>query len=159
MPDTPSDWSRRLAADDCRYCPPRLRMHHSYLDVARLSRSTLYLNRDQRFRGYSLLIYDGGHATALEALPTADYAAFMDDLRRAAAALRAVLRPDHLNYECLGNQTPHLHWHLVPRYLDDPRWGYPIWDGEPLEPRAVTVPEPALLALRSSLRAHLAEAK
>jgi diadenosine tetraphosphate (Ap4A) HIT family hydrolase len=133
-------------------------MHHRHLDVARLSRSTLYLMRDQRFRGYSVLIYDGGHATALEALPPADFAAFMDDLRRAAAALRAVLQPDHLNYECLGNQTPHLHWHLFPRYLNDPRWGYPIWDGEPLEPRAVTIPEPAALALRSRLRARLAEA-
>jgi diadenosine tetraphosphate (Ap4A) HIT family hydrolase len=155
LPD--DDWSRRLAADDCPYCPPRHVFPDRYLHVARLSRSTLYLYRDQRFRGYSVLIYDGGHATALEALPPADFAAFMDDLRRAAAALRAVLRPDHLNYECLGNQIPHLHWHLVPRYRDDPRWGYPIWDGEPFEPRAVSVPDVALAALRTNLRARLAE--
>jgi diadenosine tetraphosphate (Ap4A) HIT family hydrolase len=130
-------------------------MFEHSLEVARLSRSTLYLHRDQRYRGYSVLIYDGGHVTALEALPPADFTAFMDDLRRAAAALRAVLRPDHFNYECLGNRTPHLHWHLVPRFLDDPTFGYPIWDGQPFEPRQMILPEPALLALRTHLREHL----
>lgn len=157
MPDPASDWYQRLAGDACPYCPPRLRLHHRLLPVAPLTASTLYLNRDQRFRGYCQLIYDGAHVTALEALPPAGYAAFMGDLRRALAALRAVLRPDHLNVECLGNQTPHLHWHLVPRYLDDPRWGYPIWDGQSFESREVNLLEPALMVLRTNLRAHLAE--
>jgi diadenosine tetraphosphate (Ap4A) HIT family hydrolase len=157
-PDPAADWSRRLAGDNCRYCPPRLRLHHRHLQVAPLTASTLYLNRDQRFRGYCLLVFDGGHVTALDSLTPTAYTAFHDDLRRASAVLRAALQPDHLNVECLGNQTPHLHWHLVPRFLDDPRWGYPIWDGQPFEPRQVDVPEPALLALRANLRARLAAA-
>lgn len=28
--------------------------------------------------------------------------------------------PRKLNYECLGNVEPHLHWHIFPRYSDDP---------------------------------------
>ena len=31
--------------------------------------------------------------------------------------------------ELLGNSMPHLHWHLVPRYMSDPMWGRPIWAG------------------------------
>jgi hypothetical protein len=36
-------------------------------------------------------------------------------------------RPHKLNYELLGNQVPHLHWHLFPRYLDDPQRLQPVW--------------------------------
>ena len=55
----------------------------------------------------------------------------MHDLRHAATAIHSALNPDHMNYECLGNSSPHLHWHVVPRYIDDPRWGQPIWEGWP----------------------------
>lgn len=41
------------------------------------------------------------------------------------------MKPDHMNYELLGNSVPHLHWHIAPRYKTDPRWGRPIWEGYP----------------------------
>jgi diadenosine tetraphosphate (Ap4A) HIT family hydrolase len=59
--------------------------------------ATLYLFRDQRFRGYSLLVFDRYHATSLARLPADDYLAFMEDLRQVGAALEAALRPDHMN--------------------------------------------------------------
>ena len=37
------------------------------------------------------------------------------------------MRPDHVNVESLGNVVPHLHWHIIPRYVGDARWGMPIW--------------------------------
>ncbi len=36
-----------------------------------------------------------------------------------------------MNYELLGNTNPSLHWHVIPRYKDDPRWGQPIWENYP----------------------------
>jgi diadenosine tetraphosphate (Ap4A) HIT family hydrolase len=44
-----------------------------------------------------------------------------------AEALFSVLQPDKINYELLGNMVPHIHWHLVPRFSDDPLWPRPIW--------------------------------
>jgi diadenosine tetraphosphate (Ap4A) HIT family hydrolase len=32
-----------------------------------------------------------------------------------------------MNVESLGNLMPHLHWHVIPRYRNDGRWGQPIW--------------------------------
>jgi diadenosine tetraphosphate (Ap4A) HIT family hydrolase len=31
-----------------------------------------------------------------------------------------------LNYDVLGNSLPHLHTHVIPRYSDDPRPGWPF---------------------------------
>jgi len=38
-----------------------------------------------------------------------------------------VCEPQHVNVESLGNVMPHLHWHVIPRYKNDGRWGSPIW--------------------------------
>ncbi|MHB1942810.1 MAG: HIT family protein [Acidiferrobacteraceae bacterium] len=43
------------------------------------------------------------------------------------AAVRAVLRPDKVNLASLGNQVPHLHWHVIPRFYDDACFPDPIW--------------------------------
>ena len=57
----------------------------------------------------------------------------MLDLLTASKAIRFAVKPDHMNYELLGNMDPHLHWHIIPRYKTDPRWGYPIWEGRKTE--------------------------
>ena len=44
-------------------------------------------------------------------------------------AVRARFSPVKLNYFTLGNQVPHLHTHVLPRYRDDPAPGGPIvWE-------------------------------
>ncbi|MBM4196296.1 MAG: HIT family protein [Gammaproteobacteria bacterium] len=43
------------------------------------------------------------------------------------AALRELLNPDKMNIASLGNQVPHLHWHVIPRFADDPHFPDAIW--------------------------------
>lgn len=43
------------------------------------------------------------------------------------AAIREAMRPDKINLASLGNLTPHLHWHVIPRYTDDKHFPQPIW--------------------------------
>lgn len=45
----------------------------------------------------------------------------------AEAALRRVLCPHKINLASLGNITPHLHWHVIPRYVDDAHFPQPVW--------------------------------
>ena len=107
------------------------RTNENVIFIATLNISSLLLYREQRFRGYSILSFDPWDATSLDDLSKEEYFAFMGDLRSASKALRKALTPDHMNYELLGNTNPHLHWHIVPRYQTDPRWGQPIWEGYP----------------------------
>ena len=40
---------------------------------------------------------------------------------------RDVLKADKINLASLGNMTPHLHWHIMPRWEDDPWFPASIW--------------------------------
>jgi diadenosine tetraphosphate (Ap4A) HIT family hydrolase len=42
-------------------------------------------------------------------------------------ALRDTLRPDKINLASLGNQVPHVHWHVIPRFADDAHFPDPVW--------------------------------
>jgi diadenosine tetraphosphate (Ap4A) HIT family hydrolase len=78
-------------------------------------------------RRHCQLIFDPRHVTRVDQLSASEWRALCDDLFNAQAAIIHTVRADHLNVESLGNVVPHVHWHIVPRYRSDPRWGPPIW--------------------------------
>ena len=94
--------------------------------VADLGVTTAYLHDDQFFPGWVLLVLKA-HATELFELDAAARARMMDEVSRVAAALKSVFAPRKINYECLGNQVPHIHWHVIPRLPDDPAPRDAVW--------------------------------
>jgi len=42
-------------------------------------------------------------------------------------ALREILHPKKINIASLGNQVPHLHWHVIPRFDDDRHFPDAVW--------------------------------
>ncbi|MBK6672502.1 MAG: HIT domain-containing protein [Proteobacteria bacterium] len=135
----------------CPLCAPRPEDSPNWLKVAALSASTLYLDRNQTYRGHCQLVFDRRHVEGLEYLAAEEHDAMMGDLRRAARAIVAAVQPDRMNYCSLGNVAPHLHWHLVPRYRSDPRWGSPIYTTDVSQMRVTRLEEPALRALAATL--------
>ncbi len=41
--------------------------------------------------------------------------------------LRELLQPQKINLASFGNMVPHLHWHVIPRYADDPHFPGSVW--------------------------------
>lgn len=70
------------------------------------------------------------HVREMSDLQAADQQALMRVVFAAEAALREVLRPDKVNLASLGNVVPHLHWHVIPRFADDPHFPDPVWGGK-----------------------------
>jgi diadenosine tetraphosphate (Ap4A) HIT family hydrolase len=122
-----SRWEHLVRGTDCPFDAPRAKSNDHWDIVAPLDVSTLYLATNQTYRGQCLLILDLRHATRPDQLSAEEWAALCADLHRAEVAIARTVMPDHINIAALGNVVPHLHWHIVPRYHTDPRWGSPIW--------------------------------
>ncbi len=93
--------------------------------VWRFPHSVAILGEWQQYTGYCVLVARD-HATELSDLGE-HRAAFLDEMARLAEAIGACFRPLKLNYELLGNQVPHLHWHIFPRYATESDSRRVVW--------------------------------
>ena len=125
------DWESKRSDADCPFCLPRSGIDEFMVEVAQLSIATLYLEKIQTYRGHCVLLFDPRHVTRIDELEAAEWQSLSADLRAAELALMKTFAPDHINVASIGQVVPHLHWHIVPRYTDDPRWGGPIWTTTP----------------------------
>jgi len=80
----------------------------------------------QSYHGYCILV-SRIHATELNQLGDEERLTFLDEMCLLAKAIEDCFHPKKLNYEMLGNQTPHMHWHVIPRYQNDTDFAHPIW--------------------------------
>lgn len=87
------------------------------------------------YPGFCRAIWNS-HVSEMTDLTEAERARFMRVVFTVEAALRELLRPDKINLASLGNVTPHLHWHVIPRFRDDPHFPNPIWGAQVRHPDA-----------------------
>jgi diadenosine tetraphosphate (Ap4A) HIT family hydrolase len=148
-------WRKLVAGEGCPFEPPRAESNENWDLVATLSVSSLYLAGNQTYRGQCLLILDLRHAVRPDQLSAQEWASFCADLHRAERAVVAVVKPDHVNVAALGNVVPHLHWHVIPRTVGDPRWGAPIWTDSLGDMPETRLPARERAELLERLRAEL----
>jgi diadenosine tetraphosphate (Ap4A) HIT family hydrolase len=109
---------------------------------------------DPDYPGYCRVIWNQ-HRSEMTDLAPAEQRHLMMVVLAAEAALRASVQPDKINLASLGNMTPHLHWHIIPRWRDDRHFPQPIW-GAPQRPSSARV-DVADAVLRGRFVAALAE--
>ena len=94
--------------------------------LARTATGYVVLADVQYYRGYTVFVAKRCVAE-LHELPAGERDAFLHEMAEVAQAVFEAFEPRKLNYELLGNGAPHLHWHLFPRYADDPQPTRPTW--------------------------------
>jgi len=92
-----------------------------------LSSSIAFVNLDQSYAGRSLVVLKKSHYEDPLDVPEEEFSAIVGEVRRLARAVQRALASPRINYAILGNEVPHVHWHVIPRYPDDPNWGHPPW--------------------------------
>jgi diadenosine tetraphosphate (Ap4A) HIT family hydrolase len=103
--------------------------------IADLGLTKIYLHDDQFFAGWTVALFQR-HATELFHLAPTERFQLIEEVTMVAKALAEVFDANKINYELLGNQLPHIHWHLIPRLAADPARLEPVWR-VPHEPLAL----------------------
>jgi diadenosine tetraphosphate (Ap4A) HIT family hydrolase len=120
----PDDWEARKRGDSCPFC--RDVSAHSF-HSGRASEALL--ERHGIAKGHAAVVFRGRHAAGFTELTPGELADYWQDIQDVGRMIERVFSPCHMNYMLLGNLVPHLHVHVVPRYLDDPSPERPLaWD-------------------------------
>jgi len=67
------------------------------------------------------------HVSEMTDLPPAERSRLMMTVMQVEQALRDLMQPDKINLASLGNKVSHVHWHVIPRFTNDPHFPDPIW--------------------------------
>ena len=67
------------------------------------------------------------HRKEMTDLTEAERARLMKTVFAVERVLRDLLEPEKINLASFGNMVPHLHWHIIPRFVDDPHFPNPVF--------------------------------
>jgi diadenosine tetraphosphate (Ap4A) HIT family hydrolase len=117
------------------------------------ARCRVVLVDEAGYPGYCRVIWQA-HVAEMSELNSEERSHLMRIVFEVEAGLREGLRPDKVNLASLGNVVPHLHWHVIPRFRDDPHFPNPIWGAHMRQPAPRSTD---LAAARRLLAARLAK--
>lgn len=79
-----------------------------------------FLQRVDWTPGYSVFVWHGRHVAEPTELSDEESSGYWAELMRVTKAIETKFQPAKINLQMLGNGVPHLHTHIVPRYIGDP---------------------------------------
>jgi diadenosine tetraphosphate (Ap4A) HIT family hydrolase len=73
-------------------------------------------------------------------------------------AMRETIQPDKINLASLGNKTPHLHWHIIPRFSDDKHFPNSHWGvarTDIADPNIHAASKASILSFKDKIKVHI----
>lgn len=81
---------------------------------------------DPLFPGFTRVIWHS-HVKEMTDLSSNERKELMGVVFAVEQIMRDTLKPDKINLASLGNQVPHLHWHIIARWQNDPTFPGAVW--------------------------------
>jgi len=123
-------------------------------DLSVASDQVLVLVDDADFPGFTRVIWND-HVREMTELDADSRHCLMQAVFAVESAQRETLAPAKINLASLGNVTPHLHWHVIPRFADDSHFPQTVWSARQREAAARTLPADFERALGARLAGDL----
>ena len=79
---------------------------------------------ENRIPGFTRVVLKK-HIAEMSALSEKERIHVMNAVNAVETLMLRMMRPDKVNLASLGNMVPHLHWHVIPRWKNDPWFGRP----------------------------------
>ena len=86
----------------------------------------IILAGDQDYPGLCRVIWQE-HVKEMGDLSSTQSQHLLHRVLQTEQAIKRIMCPDKMNLASLGNQVPHLHWHIIPRFVNDKHFPHPIW--------------------------------
>ncbi len=135
---------------ECLYCTENKTLQDLMLPIAELSVSKVFLFKEQSYKGRCLVAYNK-HVNDLNELSDAERDAFMSDVVKVTRAMQKVFSPEKINYGAYADKLSHLHFHLVPKYVDGLDYGGTFQ----MNPQKVYLTEDEYRKMIEAIRANL----
>lgn len=90
------------------------------------ARCRIVLADEPGYPGFCRVIWNS-HVREMSDLIAQDQAHCLQVVLAVERVQRAVMAPVKINLASFGNLVPHLHWHIIPRFVDDPHFPQPAW--------------------------------
>lgn len=107
-----------VVCDLCKQDGGEILVHHDHYRIVQVD--------DAAYPGFCRVIWQH-HVKEMTDLAESDRLLVMKLVWAVEAAVREVMRPDKVNIASLGNMTPHVHWHVIPRFADDASFPGSVW--------------------------------
>jgi diadenosine tetraphosphate (Ap4A) HIT family hydrolase len=141
------------AGRDCVFC--REGLQTPVIREARFWQTAI--NRNQNLLGKAMICLRR-HSESVDEISAEEWAELRDEVKWITERIRIAFAPDHFNYSFLMNADPHVHLHVIPRYvgvrsLAGVEFTDPDFPGSYREPRTASqIASPAVIeAVTASL--------
>ena len=108
---------------------------------------------DPHYPGFCRVIWNA-HVREMTDLDSLQRQFLMAVVFGVESVIRSLFKPDKINLASFGNVVPHVHWHVIPRWVDDRHFPEPVWGAVH---NATSLPRPVVSdqTLRTALTAAL----
>jgi diadenosine tetraphosphate (Ap4A) HIT family hydrolase len=129
----------------------RININEQKYFIAELETGYVFLSSKwQYFKGYTFFL-SKIHVSELHLLPIEFRKKFLFEMTIVSEAVQIAFKAVKINCESLGNSCSHVHWHIIPRYENDPLPEKAIWNIDRSIIESVTLTDDELSNMRELL--------